>query len=127
MKNSEILKDLELSLTNGECLEVMKKERGYTQAHIKKMKENIETPFYDMKQKIQLLQSYDVLIESFEKYLNHEIAIMKNGIPAEKYYFLLEWKDNNMDKFLTQYDNRRLCDLGTYELNELYKIIKDEE
>jgi hypothetical protein len=52
---------------------------------------------------------------------------MKNGIPSEKYYFLLEWKDTNMHEFIDMYDERRMCDLTTYELNKLYEAIKAEE
>jgi hypothetical protein len=52
---------------------------------------------------------------------------MKNGIPSEKYYFLLEWKDNNMEDFINMYGERRLHDLTTYELNKLYEAIKAEE
>ena len=52
---------------------------------------------------------------------------MKNGIPSEKYYFLLEWKDENMQEFIDMYGGRRMCDLTTYELNKLYEAIKAEE
>lgn len=52
---------------------------------------------------------------------------MKNGIPSEKYYFLLEWKDDNMEEFIAMYDERRMCDLTRYELNKLYEAIKAEE
>ena len=52
---------------------------------------------------------------------------MKNGIPSEKYYFLLEWKDSNMGEFIDMFNERRLCDLSTYELNKLYEAIKSEE
>ncbi len=52
---------------------------------------------------------------------------MKNGIPSEKYYFLLEWKDANMQEFIDMYRERRMCDLTTYELNKLHQAIKAEE
>lgn len=52
---------------------------------------------------------------------------MKNGIPSEKYYFLLEWKDANMQEFIDMYGERRMCNLTTYELNKLYQAIKAEE
>lgn len=52
---------------------------------------------------------------------------MKNGIPSEKYYFLLEWKDNNMEDFIAMYGERRMCDLTPYELNKLHEAIKAEE
>jgi len=49
---------------------------------------------------------------------------MKNGIPSDKYYFLLEWKDANMDEFIAMKGERRMHDLTTYELNKLYEAIK---
>ena len=49
---------------------------------------------------------------------------MKNGIPSEKYYFLLEWKDNNIEEFILIKGNVKLCDLDAYELNKLYQAIK---
>jgi len=52
---------------------------------------------------------------------------MINGIPSEKYYFLLEWKDDNMQEFIDMYGERRMCNLTTYELNKLYEAIKAEE
>jgi hypothetical protein len=52
---------------------------------------------------------------------------MKNGILTEKYYFLLEWKDANMQEFIDMYGERRMCDLTTYELNKLHEAIKAEE
>ena len=52
---------------------------------------------------------------------------MKNGIPSEKYYFLLEWKDANIEDFVDMYNNRRICELTAYELNKLYEAIKLEE
>ena len=48
---------------------------------------------------------------------------MKNGIPDEKYYFLLDWKDQNMDEYISIKGNQRLCDLTTYELNKLFEAI----
>lgn len=52
---------------------------------------------------------------------------MKNGIEKEKYYFLLEWKDENLFIFRDMFGGRRLCDLNPYELNELYQAVKAEE
>jgi hypothetical protein len=52
---------------------------------------------------------------------------MKNGIPSEKYYFLLVWKDDNMEEFIEMYGERKLYDLTTYELNKLHEAIKAEE
>lgn len=51
---------------------------------------------------------------------------MKNGIPIEKYYFLLEWKDDNMEEFLNIYNKRRLCELSSTELIDLYDSIKND-
>ncbi len=52
---------------------------------------------------------------------------MKNGIQDEKYYFLLDWKDKHMDKYIAIKGERRLCDLTPYELNKLYQGLKAEE
>ena len=52
---------------------------------------------------------------------------MKNGIPSEKYYLLLEWKDDNMEEYISIKGKRRLCDLTTYELNKLYEAIKADK
>lgn len=54
---------------------------------------------------------------------------MKNGIPTQHYYELLEWKDNNMSEFIALFNNRRMCDLTPKELKELYssKIAKFKE
>ena len=65
------LNDLELTLNNGECLEVIKKERGHIEGHIESMKKDGKTTFNHMKEKVQLLQSYDVLIKVFEDHLGH--------------------------------------------------------
>jgi len=52
---------------------------------------------------------------------------MINGITSENYYFLLEWKDKNMDDFVSMYGGlTRLCELTTYELNKLLEAIKAE-
>jgi len=47
----------------------------------------------------------------------------KNGIPAEHYYKLLEWKDENSGMFQLMYGNKSLNDLSTEELKALYKVI----
>jgi len=52
---------------------------------------------------------------------------MIHGIPSEKYYFLLEWKDENIEEFMDMHGGRRLCDFTTYELNKLYEAIKPEK
>lgn len=71
MKDLEIIMNLGLTLNNGECLELIKKERGYIEHHIEQMKKDNETKFDAMKHKVNLLCAYNVLIESFEKYLGH--------------------------------------------------------
>lgn len=48
---------------------------------------------------------------------------MKNGIPADNYYKLLEWKDSNLKKFRRWYDNKSLNDLTTEQLKELWNRI----
>ena len=49
---------------------------------------------------------------------------MKNGIKAEYYYQLLEWKDENMSEWLyissPVYGVERLCDMTTKNLKDLY-------
>ena len=52
---------------------------------------------------------------------------MKSGITPEKYYFLLDWKEANMQEFIDMYGELRMCDLTTYELSELHQAIKAEE
>ena len=49
---------------------------------------------------------------------------MKNGIPDEKYYFLLDWKDTHMDEYIEIKGERGLHTLTPYELNKLYEAIK---
>ncbi len=51
---------------------------------------------------------------------------MKNGIPDKKYYFLLDWKDKNMEEYIALIGERRMCDLTTNELNELHKSITNK-
>ena len=49
---------------------------------------------------------------------------MKNGISDEKYYFLLDWKDKNMENYIAIVGKRGLNNLTVHELNELYQKIK---
>ena len=49
---------------------------------------------------------------------------MKNEITSEKYYLLLEWKDDNMEEYIAMKGDKRLCDLTTQELNKLYEAVK---
>ena len=72
MKNLETIMELGLSLNNGECLDLIKRERDYIVGHIKTMKKDPKTTFNFMKEKVLLLQAHNVLIESFEQYLGHE-------------------------------------------------------
>ena len=55
---------------------------------------------------------------------SYKLDKMKNGITSEKYYFLLEWKDANMEEYLAMKGDKSLCDLTTYELNKLYEAVK---
>lgn len=52
---------------------------------------------------------------------------MKNGISDEKYYFLLDWKDKNMEEYIAIKGKRSLNSLTTYELNKLYQGLIAEE
>ena len=72
MKNLETIMELGLSLNNGECLDLIKRERDYIVGNIKTMKKDPKTTFNFMKEKVLLLQAHNVLIESFEQYLGHE-------------------------------------------------------
>lgn len=51
---------------------------------------------------------------------------MKNGVEDSVYYYLLEWKDQNLAEYQTIKGDKRLCDLTPYELNKLYEAVKDE-
>jgi len=48
---------------------------------------------------------------------------MKNGVSDEIYYFLLDWKDKNMSKYMSLVGTSRLCDLMPVDLVSLYDII----
>ena len=52
-----------------------------------------------------------------------DIIEMKNGVEDEVYYFLLDWKDKNLDAFQLRYDANRLCDFSPQELTTLHKGI----
>lgn len=43
----------------------------------------------------------------------------KNGIKADIYYFLLEWKDENLKLFQLIHPNKAMNDLSTQELIDL--------
>ena len=72
MDSLEVSLKLGLSLTRGECLAVIKRERGFIESHIKQMKNDRETTFERMKEKIHLLQAYTSLIDCYERDLNQE-------------------------------------------------------
>lgn len=44
----------------------------------------------------------------------------KNGIPAERYYAILEWKDANLSEWQAIQGDLRVCDLSAYMLNKFY-------
>lgn len=48
---------------------------------------------------------------------------MKNGIPKEIYYELLEWKDNNLQEFIEIHGEKSLNDLSPNELHMLHRAI----
>ena len=52
---------------------------------------------------------------------------MKNGVTDDVYYFLLDWKDKNLEEYQSIKGDKRLCDLTPYELNLLYRAIERDE
>ena len=60
--------DLGLELTDQECFDLMRIERGYIENHIKQFKKDSETIFNQMKHKVHLLHAYNRLIASYEKH-----------------------------------------------------------
>ena len=48
---------------------------------------------------------------------------MKNGIPSEQYYEMLDWKDKNMVEFNKLFPNKTLNDLSQLELIMLYNRV----
>jgi len=72
MDAHKTISDLGLSLNNGECLAIVKKERDILLNHIEQMKKDDETTFFAMKEKVNKAQAFSTLIERFEKYLGHE-------------------------------------------------------
>ena len=53
---------------------------------------------------------------------------MKNGVQDDVYYFLLDWKDRNLQEFQDiKGVGTRLCDLTPYELNIFYSAIMAEQ
>ena len=52
---------------------------------------------------------------------------LKNGIPAEQYYELLDWKDKNLKEFQQLFPNKALNDLSQLELIMLYNRVLIEQ
>lgn len=52
---------------------------------------------------------------------------MKNGIPKEQYYELLEWKDTHREEFQAIHGSHSLNDLSTNELQNLYVTMLNSE
>ena len=50
---------------------------------------------------------------------------LKNGIPSETYYWLLDWKDKNLSQFQQWYGKKSLNDLTVPELFDLYERVKN--
>jgi len=48
---------------------------------------------------------------------------MKNGIPDDAYYLLLEWKDENLKEFQSRFGEVSLNDLSYGQLQRLYQEI----
>lgn len=49
--------------------------------------------------------------------------MMKNGIPADAYYKLLEWKDENLEEFQFRFGEVSLDSLSYSQLQRLYQEI----
>lgn len=45
---------------------------------------------------------------------------MKNGIPQEMYYQLLDWKDCHLNEWKIREGSMRMCDFNSTELLALY-------
>lgn len=49
--------------------------------------------------------------------------MLKNGIPADAYYQLLEWKDDNLEEFQSRFGEVSLDSLDYNQLQRLYQEI----
>lgn len=49
---------------------------------------------------------------------------MVNGVPDNIYYFLLDWKDKNLQEYQDIKGEKRLYDLTPNELHLLYRAVK---
>jgi hypothetical protein len=48
-------------------------------------------------------------------------------IPARIKYYILDWKDNNIDKFISMFGEKRLHELDKDSIINLFKHIVEEE
>ena len=48
-------------------------------------------------------------------------------IPDRIRYYLLDWKDENIDEFLTMFPNRRLKDLDPDQIRELFNKVTEQD
>lgn len=48
-------------------------------------------------------------------------------MPSRIRFYLLDWKDSNLDEFLNEYGNVGLKDLSIEQLYELFKKISDSD
>jgi hypothetical protein len=49
--------------------------------------------------------------------------MLKNGIPADAYYLLLEWKDQHLDLFQEKFGKVSLDSLDYAQLQRLYQEV----
>jgi hypothetical protein len=54
---------------------------------------------------------------------NLQLMELKNGIPSEEYYELLDWKDKNLEEFQKLFPGKALNDLTQLELIMLYNRV----
>lgn len=52
---------------------------------------------------------------------------MKNGVPKEIYYELLEWKDANLEEFQDIHGEKSLNSLSPNELHMLHRAVMDTQ
>jgi hypothetical protein len=49
--------------------------------------------------------------------------MLKNGIPSDAYYLLLEWKDENLEEFQYRFGEVSLDSLDYSQLQRLYQEV----
>lgn len=49
--------------------------------------------------------------------------MLKNGIPSDAYYSLLEWKDKNLEEFQSKFGKVSLDSLDYSQLQRLYQEV----